>query len=442
MTYRTLAIRALLAAIIPAAALALASCTGTTYEYSNPLDPKEDAPVSSVVTGIPDANLQQAILDQYAGSTKFQVQEIYADGYGVTSVAGIEFFPRVSTLWLGNNPLNGVDLSPIVRLPDLQELHLNGVVDPDIQSLAGSSVRILALRDANIIYPDLQTIAGLPNIRDLALSGPGSGSGAYYTVQGTNVFDDLATAGLAGKLTDAIHIEYFNIASSADLIGIEAFVGTSQIDLAFNQINDPGLLQPFFNASAIDSQQADHDLSLYGNPLSAGLLPNIGGYIDQLEGLSLGGTGITSLTPGELPGSTTLIRLDLNDNSALSDISAVGNFPNLEELLISRTDADETTLFSAGLPNLRLLAANAVGDGGASPITTVAGISAFSALEYVFLDNNLSLTGGIAELAQLPNLQSVSFSGSTNVSTADIQAIIDANPDVFVTYPDGTVYAP
>jgi hypothetical protein len=44
-------------------------------------------------------------------------------------------------------------------------------------------------------------------------------------------------------------------------------------------------------------------------------------------------------------------------------------------------------------------------------------------------------------LAQLQNLRKLYLSGSLSVSDAQIQAIIDSNPEVYIEYPDGSVYA-
>jgi hypothetical protein len=61
-------------------------------------------------------------------------------------------------------------------------------------------------------------------------------------------------------------------------------------------------------------------------------------------------------------------------------------------------------------------------------------------LETVYLRDNANLSD-VSELSQLQNLRELYLSGSPSVSDPQIQAIIDSNPDVFIEYPDGSVYA-
>lgn len=426
--------------------VALIGCGGTTYEYYNPLDPTTDASVEEVLTSAPmDPGLAQAIRDFWPGAMKNQVNYVGASGYGVSSVGGIEFFPEIGNLDLSNNPsLAGVDLSPVTRLPRLYHLGLNGTIDPNIESLAGITATSVGLAENNIIFSDLELLADI-GVREVSLSGPGSPNGAFYTVQGATVFEDLAASGLADSLEDRVGIEYFNLVSAADFTGIEALVATNNLELAFNGIEDPGLLQPFFTASASAAVQADHDLSLYGNPIDPGLLAGFGPYLQQLESLDLGGLPphpvngpVTSITTGNTGVSETIIRLSLPDNPNLTEIEIINGLTNLEELIVSRSGVDDLDLFYSDLPQLQFLAANNLGAG--TLLTTTVGISVYSALEIVYLRDNVNLTTGLDELAQLQNLSEVYLSGSTAIPDADIQLIIDQNPDVYIEYPDGSIY--
>lgn len=427
-------------------AVGLIGCGGTTYDYYNPLDPATAATVEDVLAAAPmDPALAQAISDFWAGTMKNEVNYVGAANYGVSSVEGIEFFPEIWELDLSQNPsLAGVDLSNLARLPRLTSLVLNEVIDPNIESLSGISATSVQLAENNIIYPDLEILADL-GVRDVALTGPSPPSSSFYTVQGATVFEDVRDSGLAATLQDRIGLEYFSFVVATDFSGMEALVGTNNIELGFNEITDPGLLQPFFANSATAGIQSDHDLSLYGNPLDPGLLDGLGPYLQQLESLNLGGLApnpngpVTSITTGNTGVSETIIRLSVAENPDLTDIEIINGLPNLEELIVSNSGVDDLDLFSSDLPRLRVLEANNL-SGGGSLFTTVTGISVYQALEVVELQDNADLTSGVAELAGLPNLREVYLSGSLLVPDADIQLIIDQNPDVFVEYPNGTTY--
>ncbi|HKK48508.1 MAG TPA: hypothetical protein VJ932_05395 [Alkalispirochaeta sp.] len=439
-------IRALLIGVVIVGILS--GCGGTTYDYYNPLDPATAATVDEVLTVASlDPALAQAISDFWApGTMKNEVNYVGAADYGVSSVAGIEFFPEIRELDLSGNPsLAGVDLSVLRRLPLLDSLILNRTIDPNIESLAGITATSIQVAENNIIYPDLVVLAGM-GVRDVALTGSGSPSGSFYTLQGATVFEDLRDSGLAETAVDRVGVEYFNLLSSADLNGIEALAATNTLDLAFNSLEDPALLQPFFTASQNTGIQTDHDLSLYGNPINPTLLSGLGPYLQQLESLDLGGLPphpvegqVISITTGNTGVSETILRLSVADNPSLTDIEIINGLPNLEELIVSRTGVDDLDLFYSELPSLRFLAANGIGGGGL--FTSVVGISTYPALETVYLRDNADLAIGVAELAQIAGLRELYLSGSFSVPPADIQAIIDVNAEVFIEYPDGSVYS-
>lgn len=77
-------------------------------------------------------------------------------------------------------------------------------------------------------------------------------------------------------------------------------------------------------------------------------------------------------------------------------------------------------------------------------VTSVAGIGGLTSLEFVDLSENPSLTTGVEELANLPDLIDVDLLGSTAIPAAAITAIETAFTGVSgftMTRPDGSTFS-
>ena len=80
----------------------------TSYDYSNPLDPREDTAISALLPYVVDANLRQAITDNVGGDTstlKSQYTWLDAYGYTVAQLDGIEYFSAITDFNMGSATL-------------------------------------------------------------------------------------------------------------------------------------------------------------------------------------------------------------------------------------------------------------------------------------------------------------------------------------------------
>lgn len=145
--------------------LVLTACADS-YNYYNPLDPRENVPLEVVLPFVEDPVMRQAIqeaaLEQNA-TTKFEIESVNVFDAQVTSLQGLEFFPDIRWLELNFVRLvqNNVDLTPLTKMQGLSFLNLmNNEFGPETMDripyfpqIAGLSLGFNPIGDAAVLVP-------------------------------------------------------------------------------------------------------------------------------------------------------------------------------------------------------------------------------------------------------------------------------------------------
>tara|TARA_B100000614_G_scaffold233094_1_gene228182 strand:- start:711 stop:1982 length:1272 start_codon:yes stop_codon:yes gene_type:complete len=397
----------------------------TSYDYSNPLDPREDTAISALLPYVVDANLRQAITDNVGGDTstlKSQYTWLDAYGYTVAQLDGIEYFSAITDFNMGSATLGAPgSLDALTRLGNLHWLNMNdcGLDDSHLATVA----RIPSLNGAWLTYnaftiDGLRALVGSP-LEELTISGPDTGNGlpGYTVTVGTSVIDEFVIAGLANQIR-AVGLENFNL-TGPDLADLARLPNLRWgIRLGNNQIASLATL----NAQVLARYDADTELwlELWGNPLSEAELATLD--LSKLGGLNLGnmGDGSTLTAVPAFSGPAPHLReLWLDGNSSLSDIT------NLTTLL--------------GFAPIERLSLGSI---AVSDVSSIGATGSTSLREIYLNDINGGLLSGVETLVGLPNLSNLILSNATLANEATVRATYDARPDIFVEYPDNTTNQP
>jgi Leucine-rich repeat (LRR) protein len=278
------------------------------------------------VVTFPDANLEAAIREAVGkpeGDINVCDLEVLiglgASGRNITSIAGLEYCTKLTTLRLQNNqisdlsPLSGLtsltvlylydnqisDLSPLSSLTSLTELLLSGNQITDLSPLSGlTSLTELTLYDNQIA--DLSPLSGLTSLTELALGNnqisdlsplPGLTSLMALYLSDNQITDLSPLSGLT-SLTGL----YLWNNQIADLSPLSGLTSLTELNLAGNQISDLSPLSGLTSLTALalgnnqisdisplvdnEGLSAGDQIELGGNPLSA---ESINTLIPQLE---------------------------------------------------------------------------------------------------------------------------------------------------------------
>ena len=300
---------------------------------------------------IPDASLRRAIeraLGKAAGAPiapgeMRSLDELYAPGGGIESVAGLQCATGLLALQLGSNPIT--DIGPLAGLMNLTELYLSSNQIADIGPLDGLT-NLTALSLGSNQISDIGPLAGLTNLTVLELLsnpitdiGPLAGlTNLTWLSLGSNQISDI---GPLARLTNLwrLGLDSNQISDIGPLAGL---TNLTELYLGSNQIADIGPLDGLTNLRVLtlDSNQIS-DIgplasltNLGGLALESNQIADIGplAELTNLWRLWLLSNQIADIGP--LAGLTNLRTLTLDSNQ-ISDIGPLAGLMNLTELYLS-----------------------------------------------------------------------------------------------------------
>ena len=307
---------------------------------------------------IPDPNLRTAIAEALGKASRDTItaeematlEELYANGMGISDLTGLEFATNLFVLYINDNLMP--DLSPLARLTQLGGLRIAGNKISDISPLTElKNLGALEIYDNEI--SDISPLAGLTNIGWLSMYN--------------NPVSDLS------PLTNLKHLRGMRVSvkEPGDLLPIAEL--TNLEDLFYWGEGDPVPdLSPLTNLPKlrfIDIRgSGEPDLS----PLAR---------VDTLERFEFWGSGETIPDLSPLAESINLKELWVI-NCGITDLTFLENFIGLERLNLARNNISDVSPL-AGLTNLKWLK------------LTNNPISDFSSLEVLSQNTNI-LTGEVA----------------------------------------------
>lgn len=406
------------------------ACDGTTYTYSNNLDPERDAPVADVLPYVADPDLQDAILESVGGvsdRSKFEVRWVNAEswrGYTVQQLSGLEYFPRIDGVDLSGSQLADLsaDVEVLRRLPEIHGVSLSGagLIDADVALLTSvPSLGWLHVGGNDLTILSLQYVAD-SGVDDIFISAPAPSEGLPgYTPEAANVLDDFATVGLDSKL-DGLGLEGFDLSAPGALDGLANMPRLWQLRLFQAQLTSVVPINDYVQ----NHHRADGlHLGLNNNPIPAAELATLD--LQRITSLELGymgdGTLLTAVPAFSSP-APNLYEVSLQDNWDLTDLTG------LRMLLEAGTPVEHVNLSNTA-------------------ITDVTDLLQGGELRRIYLtdigDEALGETlANVQRLAELPHLEHLQLFNTVLADEALVRQAFDGNPNVWVGYPDGSVNEP
>lgn len=298
----------------------------------------------------------------------------------------------------------------IFKLPYLQKLTIIGSSAANLNGLGSlSSLTELIIKDSSLRTSDLLTVASLPNLKNLTMTGCGiSGidnlSGARnleYLNLSDNSIRDFTALSFMSKLN------YLDLSHNAltTLNAASALSSLQHLNVSYNSLTSVGPLTGCTQLLGLNiSNNAITSLNGIGN-------------LTQLQSLDASFNALTDVTPLATCGD--LLKLDVSSNQ-LRDISPLSVLNGLEELRFTHNQV--TTL-----PSWSKDCALVIIDGSYNKISVVATMADFVNLNTVIMDyNNIS---AVNALASCFNLVKVSVYGNP---VKDVSALTDRS--IIVNY--------
>lgn len=150
--------------------------------------------------------------------------------------------------------------------------------------------------------------------------------------------------------------------------------------------------------------------------------------LPKLTELDLAHVGITDTGVVELCGMKSLETLNLGSTKITDkSLSRLAGMPNLTKLWLHQckiSDAGVKELWTGGFKNLALPALPSL------TADCLDGIDQASTLEGIALGGDWVTVAALERIATLPNIKNISFSGSSSVSEADVNAVRHTYPHV------------
>ena len=303
-------------------------------------------------------------------------------------------------------PNDAESLSDLSKLPFLTQLAIRDNQFDSLASLSAlSSLEVLAIENMTVSSEDLQTIASLPKLTRLAMTGCGlSGisalSGATqltYLDLSNNTIGDLTALESMSQLT------YLNLNHNAvtTLDSIGKLTKLTALDLSYNSI---AVCAPLSTCTQLTI------LDLTGNSMTTvDGLENLAG----LQALSIAFNKLADVNP--LAANTALTVLDISNNT-ITDITALKNLTNLVNLNFSYNQVSQLPEFSKDCPLVTI-------KGSQNQLSSLDELAGLENLNTVMMDHNSEITS-IGALASCYSLVEVSVYG-TKVTDASILTAMD-----------------
>ncbi len=293
----------------------------------------------------------------------------------------------------------------------LETLTITDSTADGLESLEGlSHLHTLCITDSSISSADLETIAALPALKKLTLSGCNISTLAPLSRKDSLTYLDLSNN------------------SIQDLSPLQFLTKIDYLDLSHNAVTS---LNDISNLTALKTLDVSY------NALSS-IAPIAG--CAALENLYIHNNTITDLSGAENWKALKLLNASFN---SLTDVSALGTCPSLEELDISNNQlTDISSLVTLTRMQVFNFAWNQVTalpawgkdcalvsiDGSNNLIETVAGLAGYQNLNAVLMDyNNISSVNALAECHYLVR---VSVYGNP---VTDVSALTDMGVIVYYT---------
>jgi hypothetical protein len=414
--------------VIVCSLLATCEIATTTYEYHNPLDPREDGTVAEALTAVPDSELRRAISNSVNNETQRSKREVHwvhaagwepqPQGYVISNLSGIEFFSELSGIELSGNVIDWTaNLVYLQRLPHLWDLSLFGseISDSDLALISElEQLRYVGLGGNTITIAGLRHLAA-SNVDNISLSSyddVGDNPG-YQLTTGATIFEELQSSGLADQLW-GVDLTVFDL-TAADLTGLQVFPHLGSLGLWDNQIEGVSEINTYLRLHN-EGNNPVH-LGLGGNPIPEAELANLDlGYLSGLEIGNMGGDGLLlTAVPGFVQVGRDLRHLGLQDNRNLASLAGL-------EQLLTNSPIDSLNLSHTSITDVEPLLA---GDELRWIYLTDLTNSGFSVA-------NVELLGG------LPNLEQLFLHNTPLQDEPAVRATFDARREIFVEYPDGS----
>lgn len=358
---------------VPMMLLLLAGCR-QSFDYYNPLDPNEDAPLSEILPFIEDPVIRNAIVGSGV-STKRDLDWLWVDGFthggDVTTAAGMEFLSYTSNVEFRDTGLPDSlagDLASLRKMRSLDRLDLrdnlfteaNLDLIPYISSLNDLILENNAITDAAGLVPLLEryrrgqlslsvgwnsidastlialrpvldrlhglNIAELDPVEQLDLAFLASNTTIHgFDISYNELAGDLGALGRLGELRWFYAVETnMDGALFSSMPYLPRLNNFNLRDNQFTELSSVATVLSSYNRGQIR-------LNIGDNPYGAGVLGDLAPAMDRLHGLELsffGGTGpLTNLN--SLPVNDTIRDFNVTGHN-LSDISAISRLRELE----------------------------------------------------------------------------------------------------------------
>lgn len=239
-------------------------------------------------------------------------------------------------------PLGGLSASKRLR-----QLRLEGDdTAVDLRPLLKSALETITLVRVPLV--DLSVLA-LPTLRSLTWDGQLGGDA------------DVGALAKGGKL-EMLSLRAYGAGHRFELKGLEKSAATlTTLELAGGELVHPEGLSKLTGLKVVqlplrvDPKRPGPPPGakfMFSTPMADGCPVKLLAPLKQLERVKLSGCGVTTLAP--LASATGLVKLELDWNTALSDLTPLAAMTKLEELTLSHTAVVDVTPLE-GLPKLRSL---------------------------------------------------------------------------------------
>lgn len=322
------------------------------------------------------------------------------------------------TLWQITSfqvPSSAASCDDLIWMPNLTELTITGASFSDLQVIEKmTKLHTLTIQDTVISANDLSSIAQLPALQNLTLSGCYLSSIANLSDATGLTYLDLSRNSIRdiSPLSEFTQLTYLNMNQNA-LISLEAIAGLTELrslDVSYNSLVDTAYVGNLVNLTKLD---------ISGNSLMNAEIVEI----ENLTELTWFAAANNNLFHIDFLKNCTKLQTLLLSNNTLLSLDVLSDHVQLEYLDFSYNEVEK-------LPAFHSDCALSIISGGHNHLASLDALAALQSLEYVYMDYNKELKK-IDALASCAKLKQVNVYG-TSVSSArkliDKGIIVNYNP--------------